>query len=163
MTLDWYPFFVIDFRRDTRHLTLEQDAAYRRLIDEYMLTREPLPNNDAALARILGIPATEWECLAPVVRKFFKARNDKLIHKRCEQELRAQDMRNKANSNRGKKAALTRWLKVKGLDAKPMPARATLHNINKISSEYEERGLSEENGIASPELAENIRMFHGKR
>jgi uncharacterized protein YdaU (DUF1376 family) len=157
MGLDWYPFFVIDYRRDTRHLTLAQDAAYRRLIDEYMLTREALPNNDAALSRIVGIPTTEWEGLAPIVRKFFKAKNDKLVHKRCERELRAQELRNKANSNRGKKAALTRWFKDKGLNARPMLTPATLHNIytTERSSRASAKRSAEEGstGNASPELA----------
>lgn len=159
MTLDWYPFFVIDYRRDTRHLTLAQDAAYRRLIDEYMLTREALPNNDAALSRIIGIPTTEWGELAPVVRRFFKPKNDKLIHKRCERELRAQELRNKANSNRGKKAALTRWFKTKGLNARPMLTDATLHNIypTERPSLASAKGLSEE---ASAKI-ERIRRLKG--
>lgn len=135
MTMDWFPWYPTDFRRDTYHLTLAEDGAYRRLIDEYMITRDPLPNDDAALARILGIPKAEWECLAPRVRMFFRARNDKLIHKRCERELRAQVLRSSANSNRGKKAAMTRWSRVNGLDARPLLTPATLHRRKITSTE----------------------------
>ena len=117
MAIDWYPFFVIDYRRDTYHLTLEEDAAYRRLIDEYMVTREALPGNDEALARIVGIPKTEWTRLAPKVRRFFKARNDKLWHKRCEMELRAQQSRHNRRSAVAKKAATAKALKAKNLAA----------------------------------------------
>ena len=104
--LTWYPFFVVDYRRDTYHLTLEEDAAYRRLIDEYMVTREALPNDDAALARIVGISTTDWTRLAVKVRRFFHARNDKLWHKRCELELREQNHRHNLFRESGQKGGL---------------------------------------------------------
>lgn len=158
MALDWYPFFVVDYRRDTYQLTLEEDGAYRRLIDEYMLTREPLPNDDAALARIIGIPTTEWRRLAPVVRRFFRMKNDKLWHKRCEQELRAQNARHNRYSDRAKKAAFTRWSKTNGLHAKLMRHDATLQNISKITpTESGDRGLSENKHTVSNELAATIK------
>lgn len=113
--LTWYPFFVVDYRRDTYHLTLEEDAAYRRLIDEYMMTREVLPNDDAALARIVGISVTDWTRLAVKVRRFFHARNDKLWHKRCELELREQNHRHNLLANAGKKGGMTTSLKRNGL------------------------------------------------
>ena len=125
--MDWYPWFPHEFRRDTYHLSPAEDGAYRRLIDEYMVTRLPLPNDDAALARIVGIPKAEWEDLAPRVRPFFRARNDRLYHKRCEQELRAQEARHNRNSERAKKAAFARYSKNNGLPANRMLAPATLH------------------------------------
>jgi uncharacterized protein YdaU (DUF1376 family) len=132
--MDWYPWFPHEFRRDTYHLSPAEDGAYRRLIDEYMVTRLPLPNDDAALARIVGIPKAEWEDLAPRVRPFFRARNDRLYHKRCEQELRAQDARHNRNSERAKKAAFARYSKNNGLTANRMLAPATLHNKDRTSS-----------------------------
>lgn len=134
MSLDWFPWYIRDYRRDTQHLTLEEEGAYRRLIDEYMYSRKPLPNDDAALARILGIPKTDWDRLAPKVRRFFRARNDKLWHKRCEDELHAQDARHNRNSERGKKAAFARYSKFKDIPNRSMLAPATLHNTKKLSS-----------------------------
>lgn len=135
MTLDWYPFFVVDYRRDTYHLTLEEDGAYRRLIDEYMVTRAPLPNDDAALARIVGIPKTEWDRLAIVVRRFFRLRNDKLFHKRCERELRAQNARHNRNSKRASKGGTAKAFKDKTLRAFSMLAPATLQDRRITSTE----------------------------
>ena len=151
MRLDWYPFFVQEYRRDTYHLSPQEHHAYRTLIDEYMdVLRGPLPNDDVALARIIGISKAEWECVAPTVRKFFRAKNDKLIHKRCEQELRAQDTRNKANSDRGKKAAFARWSKINGIDAKRMLTSTTIHNKEKKERpECGERWPSEEGSFES--------------
>ena len=127
MIPDWYPFFVVDYRRDTYDLSLEEDATYRRLIDEYMITRQPLPNDDAALARIVGIPKTEWTRLAPKVRRYFKTRNDKLWHKRCELELRAQNARHNRRSKTARKGGIAKALKDKSLRASSMPNPATLH------------------------------------
>src|ERR1044072_7981840 len=102
MTLDWYPFFVAEYRRDTYHLSPEEHHAYRTLIDEYMyVLRGPLPNDDEALARIIGIPKTDWSRLAHRVRRFFRVRNDKLFHKRCESELRGQNTRHNPLFKRG--------------------------------------------------------------
>lgn len=141
--LEWYPWFPLSFRRKTYRLSLAEDGAYRRLIDEYMITRQPLPNDDGALARILGIPTTEWDVVKVRVRSFFKARNDKLRHDRCEQELRAQVLRNKQNSDRGKKAAFSRWSKINNLNARPMLAPATLQRKIITSTEYVEGGTVE--------------------
>jgi uncharacterized protein YdaU (DUF1376 family) len=124
--MDWYPFFVTDYRKDTYHLSLEEDGAYRRLIDEYMVTRAALPNDDAALARIVGIPKTEWDRLAPVVRRFFRLRNDKLFHKRCEREIRAQNARHNRNSERARKGGMAKAFKDKTLRAFSTLAPATL-------------------------------------
>jgi uncharacterized protein YdaU (DUF1376 family) len=132
VSLDWYPFFVVDYRRDTYHLSLSEDGAYRRLIDEYMLSREPLPNDDAALARILGIPTTEWDAVKASVKKFFRAKNDRLHHKRCEQEIRAQVLRDRRLSERSKKSASTRSKKTKHLASSPDLA---LCNVSVLSSD----------------------------
>lgn len=154
MTLDWYPFFIVDYRRDTRHLTLEQDGAYRRLIDEYMMTREPLPNDDAALARIVGIPKAEWDRLAPAVRRFFRMRNDKLFHKRCEREIRAQNTRHNRNSKRAQKGGMAKAFKDKQLRAFSTLVSATLQYKDKpTTTEYVDRGPTEERrDVASPHL-----------
>ncbi len=155
MKLEWYPFFVIDYRRDTRHLDLEHDGAYRRLLDEYMLTREPLPNDDAALARIIGIPKTDWDRLAIVVRRFFRARNDKLFHKRCDKEIRAQNARHNRNSERAKKGGMAKAFKYRTLAAISMLAPATLQYKDITSTEFgaEEKKSSEgRRDVASPYL-----------
>lgn len=153
MTLDWYPFFVIDYRRDTRHLSLEEDCAYRRLIDEYMLTRGALPNDDNALARIVGIPKTDWDRLAPVVRRFFRMRNDKLWHKRCEQEIRAQNARHNRLSKRGKKGGEATAFKNKMLRSLSALNPGTIQDKDKLTStEYVPREGYPRKDVASPEL-----------
>jgi uncharacterized protein YdaU (DUF1376 family) len=143
--LTWYPFFVTDYRRDTYHLSLEEDGAYRRLIDEYMITRQPLPNDEAALARIVGIPKTEWTRLAVKVRRFFRIRNDKLWHKRCELELRAQNARHNRQREKAQKGGMAKALKAKKLAASSMLERCLnvphyKERKKDLTTEYVDRG-----------------------
>jgi uncharacterized protein YdaU (DUF1376 family) len=122
MSFDWFPWFPIKFRRKTRHLGLAEDGAYRRLIDEYMTTGEPLPDNDVALARIIGVSLDEWMAVASTLRPFFEASNGRLINKTCEEELHTQAMQTHSTRIKNQKAANTRWAKHREL--KEIHARA---------------------------------------
>jgi uncharacterized protein YdaU (DUF1376 family) len=146
----WFPWHPVEHRRATYKLSLSEDGAYRRLIDEYMINREPLPDDDAALARISGVGLDEWLAISPNVRVFFKAQNGRLVHKRCDSELQAQDLRMQRFSERGKKAAAARYNKDKDLDASCMHVHATGQDItghNKTNKK--EEGLGEERSGAS--------------
>ena len=124
--MDWYPWYPEDFRHDTLHLSLAEDGAYRRLIDEYMIRRGPLPDDDCVLGRLLGVGRDEWVLIAPAVRKFFRIRDGKLHHKRCDAELLAQDRRFERFSKRGKKAAFVKQCKTNGFHTRGLPIPTTL-------------------------------------
>lgn len=112
--MDWFPWYPALYRADTMHLTAEQDGIYRRLIDHYMETRQPLPDNDMALARIAGVSVDAWAIAAAIIRPFFNASKSGLLHhKRCDTELCRQDGRNRIQSEKGKIGANKRWKKVK--------------------------------------------------
>jgi uncharacterized protein YdaU (DUF1376 family) len=168
VSLDWFPWYATDFRRDTYHLSAGADGIYRRLIDEYMVSGKPLPDSDASLAAIARVSADEWSANREVVRAFFKPRDGRLVHKRCEQELHAQRMRAASRSRIAKEAATVRWAKEKlnqspkcfvhpGGNAGAMRPPATLHNksISLTSVEVGERGTSEKL-TASTELVASI-------
>ncbi len=88
MTKAWMPFYIGDYVRDTRRLTMAQHGAYLLLIMEYW-DRGPLPNDDIELARILGISLKQWKPLAGAVRRYFTEANAKqlLRHNRIDKEL----------------------------------------------------------------------------
>jgi uncharacterized protein YdaU (DUF1376 family) len=112
--MDWFPWYPALYRADTMHLTAEQDGIYRRLIDHYMETRSPLPDNDYALARICGVSVECFEHASSIVRAFFQHKKDGfLYHKRCEMELEAQDNKAKTRTTVAKNAAEKRWNKQK--------------------------------------------------
>ena len=165
--LTWYPFFVTDYRRDTYHLSLAEDGAYRRLIDEYMITRQPLPNDDEALARIVGIPKAEWTRLAVKVRRFFRLRNDKLWHKRCELELRAQNARHNRLRERAQKGGMKKALNANRLAASSLlDACLNVPHYKErkkdLTTEYVERGPVDKCGqltqkVSAEEVIQRIR------
>lgn len=125
--MEWYPKDVTAYRLDTRHLTTLEHGAYNLLIDEYMLTRQPLPDDDRALASIAKMPLVEWSQIAPTIRAFFRARAGLLTLKRCDAILNAQDNSSKRLSQNAKKAAEKRWSTVKDLDASRMPDACVEH------------------------------------
>jgi len=108
-TSEWYPYYPRDFRAKTLHLSLAEEGAYKRLMDEYYMRKGPLPNNDAAIARLLGVSLDEWLAVAPAVRPFFRARGDLLHHKRCEEELAARELRYARRRRKAQMAAAARW------------------------------------------------------
>lgn len=159
--MEWYPWFLKDYRRDTRHLGLAEDGAYRRLIDEYMGTREPIPDNDAALAAIVRVGLDDWLAVAPVVRKFFRPKDGFLFHKRCDQELRSQQQRILRNSEKGKKAAFARWCNPSGKHARALHQDATLtKRVSLTSSESVSTGASDKKkpAMVSADLVDVVRQ-----
>src|SRR5215469_11184902 len=120
--MKWFPWYPLEHRRDTYKLSLTEDGAYRRLIE------------DAALARILGVSSEDWLAVANSIRPFFKSQNGRLVHKRCECQLRAQDHRAERYSERGKKAAFAKYSRPNDLNARRMLVPATRHNITRHTS-----------------------------
>lgn len=106
--MDWYPWYPALYRKATMHLTIAQDGAYRRLIDEYMTNGFPLPSNGAAIARIIGISLEEWESIAPAILSFFQQKGDLLHNERCDIELERQARLSRKRSEVAKKAAQKR-------------------------------------------------------
>lgn len=109
MSKEWFPWYPARFRADTMHLTAEQDGIYRRLIDHYMETGIPLPDNDAALARIAGIAVDSWTMAAAIIRPFFTQKDGRLFNKKCDEVLLDQLARSQKNAKKGKAGAAKRW------------------------------------------------------
>lgn len=108
--MDWFPWYPERYKNKTLHLTAEQDGIYRRLIDHYMETRQPLPDNNHALARISGVSGECFEHASSIIRAFFKQEKGGLLsHETCNQLLDEQDNQAKFRSERAEKAANKRW------------------------------------------------------
>lgn len=103
----YYSWFPTIYARDTQHLTLAEDGAYRRLIDYYMTTRAPLPGeNDRAMARILGVAIYEWEEVRATLKTMFKPSENPVglwVHSLCEEILAKQGDRIGRNRENGAK------------------------------------------------------------
>ena len=164
----WYPFDIEAYAHDTRHLTLAEHGAYRLLIDAYMRDGEPPPDNDRALARIVGVGVDEWLEVAANVRPFFRSKDGLLVHKRCENELRAQRWRSQKQSEKGKKGAFAKYSRINRMNgtgiAQAWPHPPTLNKEIKTSTEqaaevaeeaFEKKGIK--SYIGTPELSDLIK------
>lgn len=137
---DNYPWFYERYRIKTRHLDPYQDGCYRRLIDEYMSTRQPLPDNDAALARICGISFQDWELHAcALLKQFFLHADGMLVHETCNEILNWQDNKTRFISQRAKKAADTRWRKNNKINANAL-LPACIEHVESTTAPAQQQG-----------------------
>lgn len=121
------------FRHKTRGMTTLQKGIYRELIDEYMITREPLPADDIVLADIARVTLDVWNENKGMILPKFENVDGFLHHEHCNDELSFQDKKSSKRSKSSKKAALKRWEHKKKTimrnqcesDAKPMRSDAT--------------------------------------
>lgn len=104
----WMPLYIGDWDGDTGHLDCEQDGAYGRLI-RYYWRAGPLPNDDAALARIVRMDLRRWKKLRPVLAVFFTVSASKWTHKRVEKELASWTAKKLKAIEKAKEAAKRRW------------------------------------------------------
>lgn len=119
--MDFYRFKTEKYRKATRHLDTFQHGCYRLLIDEYMDTREPLPDNDQALANICHCTLQEFlDHASTIIRSFFIGKDGLLFHDYCDEELNYQDSKRRFASEKAQKAAKARYIKNKDLHATSM-------------------------------------------
>lgn len=115
--MPWYAHDIVLYRTDTQHLTTLEHGAYRLLLDEYYLTRMPLPADDRALANIARLTFDDWMKISATIRRFFRKRGNKLHQKRCDITLDAEDNRTQKRTEHAQKAANARHNKNKALRA----------------------------------------------
>lgn len=82
----WMPLYIEDWDRKTKHLDCEQDGAYGRLVRHYWVNG-PLPDDDAQLARIVGMERARWRKVRPSVAPFFSVVDGRWHHGRVDEEL----------------------------------------------------------------------------
>jgi uncharacterized protein YdaU (DUF1376 family) len=104
--LPWYAFYPADYQRRTAGLTMVQDGAYRRLMDQYYLTGEPLPAIADELLRICRAFADdEKAAITFVLSRFFVQQDDGWHHERIDDELSKRAGLSQARAKAGKKGA----------------------------------------------------------
>lgn len=82
-----YPFHVGDYIRATAHLDMIEDCVYRRLIDLYMETEQPIPNETQQVIRRLRLGSSGL-ILDTILQEFFTLEADNCWHNsRCDAEI----------------------------------------------------------------------------
>lgn len=86
--MNYYPHHIGDYLKDTAHLTMIEDGAYRRLIDLYYLHEQPLPAEKRQVYRLARASSTaERKAIDTILGEYFSLGDDGWMHRRCEEEL----------------------------------------------------------------------------
>ena len=80
-----YPFHIKDYHADTAHLSNEEDLCFRRLLDFYYDTEQPIPLETDWVARRLRVGS---EVVKTVLSEFFIKGENGWSHARCDDEIR---------------------------------------------------------------------------
>jgi uncharacterized protein YdaU (DUF1376 family) len=99
--MHYYKFNIGDYARSTRHLTNDEDLAFRRLLDMYYETESPIPLETQWVARRIRIDTDVIEVL---LNDMFIRTEEGWRHPRCDAEIdeyHRQAERNRENGKRG--------------------------------------------------------------
>lgn len=99
--MHYYQFNIKTYLASTIHLSNDEDLAYRRLIDFYYDTEQPIPTALPSLTRRLRVGLPELEV---VLKEFFELREDGWHHVYCDAEIVAYHKfiyKQKANGSKG--------------------------------------------------------------
>ena len=108
--MHYYNFHIGDYVTHTKHLTLIEDLAFRRLLDFYYLHEKPIRQHE--IARQIGMREHEQEVLS-VLEEFFVSTERGYTNPRADKEI----AKFREMVEGGKRGAPKRWAN----DAPPMP------------------------------------------
>ena len=116
--MNYYPFHIGDYVSATRHLSWDEDAAYRRLLDVYYTHEEPLPIEERKVFRlVMATTDDQREAVRVVLDEFFVKTPAGWVNRRADIEIAA--MRELSAKQREK--ANKRWKKTHQNDDAGMP------------------------------------------
>lgn len=86
--MNHYPHHIGDYLKDTAHLTMIEDGAYRRLIDLYYQHEQPLPSEKRQVYRLARASSpAERKAVDTILDEYFTATPDGYRHSRCDEEI----------------------------------------------------------------------------
>lgn len=143
--MHYYQFNIGDYMSHTRNLSLLEDLAYRRLLDEYYLHERPLNSGVASVARQVGMREHE-EVVGYVLGMFFVLKNggDGWTNARCDREIEQYREKITNASKAGKASAQQR-----------INARSTTVQLNKKHKPINNNRVEPPDGV-SPKVWESF-------
>ena len=123
--MHYYQFHIGDYASHTRHLSLMEDLAYRRLLDFYYLHEGPIRQRE--IARQIGMRDYEQDVLT-VLNEFFISTADGFVNPRADKEIESFRLMAEA----GKRGAAKRW--AKGGDSPPIALPIGVPNDTPIAT-----------------------------
>ena len=107
--MNFYSFHIGDWMSHTRHLSLEEEAIYRRMLDQYYLHERPLNGRSTDIARLINARGTE-DTVEAILAEFFEY-DEELgwINRRADEEIKRYQNKCLQASKAGKISAQRRF------------------------------------------------------
>ena len=127
--MHYFQFNIGDYASHTQRLSLLEDLAYRRLLDEYYLHERPLNSGLTPVARQIGMRDHEDE-VQFVLESFFQLTEDGWVNKRADKEIAHYKGKIEQASKAGK-ASAERRLNGRSTDVQPNNNQQPITNKHK--------------------------------
>ena len=99
--MHYYKFEISVWNLHTAHLTLVEEAVYRRLIDHYYDIEQPIGHDLKGMIRRLRLDGYEDQ-VTIILNEFFTQTEEGWSNKHCDKKIKAYKNQKKANKNNGK-------------------------------------------------------------
>ena len=123
--MHYYKFNIGDYARSTRHLTNDEDLAYRRLLDMYYLHERPLNVDSAVVAKQIGM-REKVQVVQDVLNEFFKLGEEGWVNDRADKEIKHFHSKIEQASRAGK-ASAERRSSARSTDVQPNNKQETIN------------------------------------
>lgn len=111
----YYQFHIGDYTSHTRGLSLFEDLAYRRIIDEYYLSESPLRGDAQQIARQIGMQ-DHSDAVDYVLNKFFQPAEGQWRHDRIDADIALMNEKTAKASAAGRLSAASRSKRSTGVE-----------------------------------------------
>lgn len=112
--MNYYEHHLGDYLRDTVHLSMLEDGAYRRLIDAYYIREAPLPTELRDVFRLVRAQSKQDRvAVETVLREFFEESPEGWRHRRCDREVE----RFRSKSEKARASIRSRWERARNSEA----------------------------------------------
>jgi uncharacterized protein YdaU (DUF1376 family) len=99
--MHYYKFEISVWNLHTAHLSLVEEAVYRRLIDHYYDTEQPIGLDFKGMIRRLRLDGYEDQVIT-ILNEFFTQVDNGWSNKHCDRKIKAYKNQKKVNKNNGK-------------------------------------------------------------
>lgn len=100
--MNFYPFHIGDYASATRHLTWDEDAAYRRMLDVYYTSEAPLPADTKKICRlVVATTKVQRDAVQSVLNDFFECTDAGWVNRRADAEIAAMREKQSGKEEKG--------------------------------------------------------------
>lgn len=157
--MNYYERHIGDYIRDTVSLTMLEDGAYNRLLDQYYQSERPLPADKKEIYRLARAnSAAERKAVDYVLQRYFEATDEGYRQKRCDEvieefwerdqgkESKRENDRERQRRARERRAQLFDQLRAHGVvPAFNTPTRELQAQLSRVTERDESKDVTRDN------------------